>query len=221
MVEKLLRGNEEFQKIVHCNRAAFEKLYEKQTPLAVWVGCADSRAQPNVVTSAGSGTIFPFASVANAVPKNLEVAGATLEYGFLGLANPGGKPPALVVCGHYDCGGIRELVERHHPDFVKLHAFLKKNVGPARKILDKALKEKGEALEGSDYLDALAEANTLFQFERVKSFWAVKKAGPEAHAWMLDLKTGKIRTEMTELKRRGLLERVRELAEAAAAGGRR
>jgi len=209
MVEELLKGNSEFQKAVRENPAVFEKLAKGQNPVAVWIGCADSRAQPNVVTRAGSGMVFAYASVANAVPDDYEVVEATLEYGQLGLKNPGGKPPAVVVCGHYGCGGIRELVEKHHPEMRGLHSFLERSVGPAKKILDRALKGKGIELGQSDYLDALAEANALLQARKVQKHWAVEKAGSAVRAWMLDLKTGAINTEMRELKKHGLFEAVR------------
>ena len=92
----------------------FERLQRGQEPLALFITCADSRVNPNLVTQTDPGEIFIERNPGNMVPPYVEFVGgvtAGVEYAMLVL-----KVPVIVVCGHTDCGVMKALL---HPEQVE------------------------------------------------------------------------------------------------------
>ena len=113
MIEEFLSGNrrfidEEFSK----NSAYYSDLAESQHPKILWIGCSDSRVSEDVITNSKPGSIFVHRNVANIVAFNDINIASIIEYGVTHL-----KIPDIVVCGHYNCGGIQAMldgVEEHY-----------------------------------------------------------------------------------------------------------
>lgn len=110
MEDRLLEGivrfqNEEFEQ----HRALFTKLKSQQMPHTLFIGCADSRVVPNMITNTLPGELFVVRNIANIVPPyriSAEYAATTsaIEYAveILGVKS-------IVVCGHSNCGGCSAL----------------------------------------------------------------------------------------------------------------
>jgi len=82
---------------------------EGQQPSTLFVGCADSRVVPDLLTSALPGDLFVVRNVGSLIPPFEPDAGfhgtsAGIEFATLVL---GVKD--IVVCGHSHCGAIRAL----------------------------------------------------------------------------------------------------------------
>lgn len=82
---------------------------EGQQASTLFIGCADSRVVPDLLTSALPGDLFVIRNVGNLVPPFEPDAGfhgtsAGIEYAALVL---GVKD--IVICGHSDCGAIKAL----------------------------------------------------------------------------------------------------------------
>ncbi len=83
----------------------------------MFLTCADSRVNPNLVTQTNPGEIFIERNPGNMVPPYVEFVGgvtAGVEYAMLVL-----KVPVIVVCGHNDCGVMKALL---YPERVHEHA---------------------------------------------------------------------------------------------------
>ena len=107
---RIARGVAKFQtEIFPAQRELFERLRRGQDPLALFVTCADSRVNPNLVTQTEPGEIFIERNPGNMVPPYVEFVGgvtAGVEYAMLAL-----KVPLIVVCGHTDCGVMKALLD--------------------------------------------------------------------------------------------------------------
>ena len=91
-------------------REHYERLVaEGQTPSTLFLGCADSRVVPDLLTSSMPGELFVIRNVGNLIPPFEPDAGfhgtsAGIEFATLVL-----KVKDIVVCGHSHCGAIRAL----------------------------------------------------------------------------------------------------------------
>src|SRR5690606_17077519 len=86
------------------HRELFAELANGQRPEAVFITCADSRIDPNLVTQTRPGDLFIIRNAGNIVPPHTRQAGgvtASIEYG-VAVLNVG----HIVVCGHTHCGAM-------------------------------------------------------------------------------------------------------------------
>lgn len=122
-MDKLIEGYRRFRATGWPERRAlFEKLAkEGQSPRAMVISCADSRADPAIIFDAGPGELFVVRNVAAIVPPfepdgKYHGTSAALEYAVNVL-----EVPALIVLGHAMCGGVGALlggVPDATPDFL-------------------------------------------------------------------------------------------------------
>ena len=89
----------------------FQRLSEEQKPDVLFITCADSRVDPNLVTQSRPGEIFIVRNVGNIVPphdaiKDKNSVAAALEFAVLNL-----KVTDIIVCGHSNCGAMKTLYE--------------------------------------------------------------------------------------------------------------
>lgn len=80
----------------------FNKLAKGQSPSILWIGCSDARVPANLLIGADSGAVFVHRNIANQVLAIDVNAQSVLQYAIEFL-----HVPHIVVCGHYDCGGVR------------------------------------------------------------------------------------------------------------------
>jgi carbonic anhydrase len=117
--KKLIAGVQHFQQQVYPRlKTTYQRVVrEGQKPHALFITCADSRIDPELITQSGPGEIFVCRNIGNIVPAYGEVLGgvsALVEYAVAAL-----KVSQVVICGHTDCGAMDALV---HPDKIsRLH----------------------------------------------------------------------------------------------------
>jgi hypothetical protein len=71
------------------------------------LGCSDARVPANEIMGEECGSVFVVRNVANLVISTDFNLMAALQYAVTVL-----KVPHIIVCGHYDCGGVRASMER-------------------------------------------------------------------------------------------------------------
>jgi len=107
LVEGLRRFRRDYFPLFHEH---YQRLVaEGQRPSTLFLGCADSRVVPDLLTSALPGDLFVIRNVGSLIPPFEPDAGfhgtsAGIEFATLVL---GVKD--IVVCGHSHCGAIRAL----------------------------------------------------------------------------------------------------------------
>src|SRR3954468_9532028 len=94
---------EEKKKIDH---NYFADLSKGQNPEILYIGCSDSRVTAEEMTGVSPGQMFVHRNIANLVPNNDNSSAAVIEYAVDHL-----QVKYVVVCGHYNCGGIKAAMK--------------------------------------------------------------------------------------------------------------
>ena len=109
-VEHIIDGVLRFQREVYPNsEALYRELAISQSPMAMFIGCSDSRVVPEVLTGQDPGSLFVVRNAGNIIPPSSTEPGgvtASIEYAVrvLGI-------PDIIVCGHSGCGAIDGSLE--------------------------------------------------------------------------------------------------------------
>ncbi len=112
MITTLLEGNKRFvSDVFDREKDYFAELSKHQRPTVLWIGCSDSRVPVNTITQTRPGEVFVHRNVGNIVATNDWNLSAVLEFTINHL-----NIPDVVVCGHYNCGGINALVNESPDD---------------------------------------------------------------------------------------------------------
>jgi carbonic anhydrase len=185
--DRILAGIGRFRTYFEENRELFELLAGKgQAPQVLFIGCADSRAAPELITQSSPGDLFVTRNVGNIVPpygSGQTSIGAVVEFAVLELA-----VRHIVLCGHTDCGGIRGLDQAvdwaGEPHIARWIEYAR----PAKTQVEAG------GLPDKDRHLATVRANVLLQLENLRSYDPVR-AGENAgtlslHGWVYHLETG-------------------------------
>ena len=174
-----------------------EEIYRKaasepQRPHALFVTCADSRIDPELITQSGPGDLFVTRNIGNMVPAYGEMLGgvsAVIEYAVTWL-----KVQHVVVCGHSDCGAMKGLL---HPEALTKMPTVQRWLRNADAALSVAnsLAEHGE--EPDELMRRLTEENVLLQLQHLRTHPSVAGAMAREEltisGWVYDIGHGEVR----------------------------
>lgn len=90
------------KKVLSQEPELFDAIGKGQAPKYLWIGCCDSRVAPETMVSAKPGEIFVHRNIANMVVSTDTNLRAALKFAVEYL-----KVEHIIVCGHYDCGGLK------------------------------------------------------------------------------------------------------------------
>lgn len=191
--EKLIAGVRRFQQEIYPKRAAeYQQVArEGQKPHALFITCADSRIDPEMITQSGPGEIFVARNIGNLVPAYGEMLGgvsAIVEYAVAAL-----QVSHVVVCGHTDCGAMIGLL---HPKKVDKFPIVKSWLHNADAALS-VVRSRNTAADEPAALDQLIEENVILQMNHLRTHPSV--AGRLAQGalalsgWVYDIGQGIVR----------------------------
>ncbi len=84
----------------------FDRLAKGQYPEVLYIGCSDSRVTAEDLMGAQPGQVFIHRNIANIVPATDLSSLSVIEYAIVYL-----DVKYIVVCGHYECGGVRAALQ--------------------------------------------------------------------------------------------------------------
>ena len=155
-----------------------------QTPEFLWIGCSDSRVPAEDITGTEPGELFVHRNIANLVVHTDFNMLSVLQYAVESL-----KVRHVIVCGHYNCGGVKNAMS--NKDLGLINKWL-------RNIKDVYRVNKRELDTISDFqrrYDRLVELNVSEQVQNLAETSIVQRAWhyhqrPTVHGWVYDLHTG-------------------------------
>ncbi|MGN8059208.1 carbonic anhydrase [Pedobacter sp. 22163] len=185
-VEEVFKNNEKWiaEKLA-INPDYFTELSKGQSPEFLYIGCSDSRVTAEDLMGIQPGQAFVHRNVANLV-NNVDLNVMTvLNYAVRHL-----KVNHIVVCGHYNCGGVKAAMQP--ADLGILNPWLR-NIRDVYRIHKDELNAIGD--ESLRY-NRLVELNVQEQCVNLLKTAAVQEAitnrGLTVQGWVFDIHTGRL-----------------------------
>jgi carbonic anhydrase len=175
----------------------FADLANGQSPEVLFITCADSRIDPNMVTQTEPGDLFIIRNAGNIVPPHAKQAGgvtASIEFAVAALG-----VKHIVVCGHTDCGAMKGAL---NPAGLDGLPHVQEWLDHSRAAVDIVKAKHGQATVSE--LGEVTEQNVLLQLQHLRTHPAV--AGPlstgavDLHGWVYDIKHGTVSSYCEEKK---------------------
>lgn len=188
IISKLKAGNQKFvDTTIQKDPEFFTRLAEGQTPEVMWIGCSDSRSPANEITHTNAGEIFVHRNIANMVVHTDMNLLSVLDYAVNVL-----QVKHVIVCGHYECGGIRAAMQqgvsglvgnwvRHIKDVYRLYEDELEAITDFRERFDKFVE-----------INVYEQVFDLVKTSIVQKAWSERNS-PRIHGWVFDVRTGLIK----------------------------
>jgi carbonic anhydrase len=165
---------------------------EPQRPHALFITCADSRLDPELITQSGPGDIFVTRNIGNLVPAYGEMLGgvsAVVEYAVTGL-----KVQHVVICGHSDCGAMKALIRPESLTEMPAVRNWMNNAAAAMSVAKSMAKKDERPIE---FVKRLTEENVLLQLQHLRTHPSVAGAMAREEltisGWVYDIGKGEVR----------------------------
>ena len=205
-MDKLFKGVAKFrQDDFEAHKELFQSLGREQKPHTLFIGCADSRVVPDLITRTIPGELFTVRNIANIVPPfrpTEEYAGTTssIEYAVLAL-----EVENVVICGHSNCGGCAAMNQpeeelAHLPNVRRWLAISKEVRGRVDRQMGSGSKKKREWL--TEQINILVQMRNLLTYPYVRERY--EQGRLKIYGWYYIIETGEIfnfndKTETFEL----------------------
>lgn len=200
-MQKLIQGVHNFQtQEFRGYGGLFRRLAQDgQAPHALFVTCADSRVQAELITGSKPGDLFVIKNVGNIIPPasvsgpNSTAAAVEFAIESLGVGD-------IVVCGHTQCGAMAALVRgiphaEHQP-------YLAEWLEQSQTVRDAVAQNHPKVTDPADLETLMAEENVLFGLENLKTYGVVQRALDTArvrlHGWMFRIRDARLSAYSSE-----------------------
>ncbi|MBS3953512.1 MAG: carbonate dehydratase [Methylomicrobium sp.] len=185
--EKLLAENKAWAKAVKTeNPDFFYNLAKEQKPKFLWLGCSDSRVPAEIIVKAAPGEMFIHRNIANQMISTDFNCLSVLQYAVNVL-----EVKHIIVCGHYNCGGVKGALNRQHPELMITNKWLLhiKDIYRMHKDEVDALPTEEQRVNRLVELNIIEQINTLAYTSIVQKSWHEHKR-PVLHGWVYGLSDG-------------------------------
>tara|TARA_R110002072_G_scaffold174802_19_gene330583 strand:+ start:3651 stop:4286 length:636 start_codon:yes stop_codon:yes gene_type:complete len=183
----------------------FEKLAKGQQPPLLWIGCADSRVPANEIIGAQPGEVFVHRNIANMVVHTDINMLSVVDYAVNVL-----KVKHIIVCGHYNCGGVQAAMGnksygiidnwiRHIKNTYRLH----------KKELD-AIEDESKRFDRYVELNVSEQVFDLAKTSIVQNAWK-NNQDLMLHGWVYSIKKGIIQEVVSRVANNSKLDEVYQL----------
>ena len=178
-IEQLLANNKAWAEDVEKDMPGFfRKLENQHKPKILWIGCSDSRVPADQLVGVMPGEVFVHRNISNQVINTDINLMCVLQYAIDFL-----RVKHIIVCGHYNCGGIEAVLENQTSG-----------------LLDHWLENVKDLMErnGTPGLDEMCELNVRLQVRNLALNTIVRRAWSQGHplflhGWIYSVSNGLLR----------------------------
>ena len=166
----------------------FERMSNIQTPEFLWIGCSDSRVPANEITGTQPGEIFVHRNIANMVVHTDLNLLSVLQYAVEVL-----EVQHIIVCGHYDCGGVKAAMSNHNLGIINKWLRNIKDVHRFHRQEVDAIADEGARINRMVELNVQEQVMNLAKTSIIQKSWKHKNQ-PHIHGWVYDLHDGIVKS---------------------------
>ena len=181
----------------------FKKLAKEQNPEYLYIGCSDSRVTTEVLMGLKPGEVFVHRNIANLVNTLDLNAISAIQYAVEHL-----KVKHIIVCGHYDCGGIKAAMSPE--DLGLLNPWLRniRDIYRLHRIELDAIADEKERNNRLVELNVQEQCINVIKLACVQERYLVDEY-PIVHGWVFDISTGKLKDLNLDFK--NILKDIQEI----------
>ena len=185
-IDQIFRNNQQWvQEKLKLDPNYFEKLSEGQNPEVLYIGCSDSRVTAEELMGAKPGEAFIHRNIANVV-SNLDLSAmSVINYAVSIL-----KVKHIIVCGHYDCGGVKAAMESK--DLGILNPWLRniRDVYRLHRTELNSIEDEKEKYKRLVELNVQEQCVNVIKTSDVQI--AHRERGITVHGWVFNIHSGKL-----------------------------
>lgn len=165
----------------------FTRMVGQQRPNYLWIGCSDSRVTANDILNLDPGEVFVHRNIANIAHSSDMNLLAVLEYAVNVL-----HVQHIIICGHYNCGGIERALGDER------NALVDYWLQPIVMLYRKHNAAFTQKLDRRAQINRLCEINIEMQVRRVATTPIVENAWLQGaplhiHGWIYNVEDGILR----------------------------
>jgi carbonic anhydrase len=165
----------------------FDKLSEGQQPEFLYIGCSDSRVTAEDLMGLQPGEVFIHRNVANLVISTDNNVNAVIQFAVEFL-----KVKYIIVCGHYECGGIKAAL--NPSDMGQLNSWLQtlRDVYRLHRNELDGIENERELFDRLVELNVQEQCMNIVKIDHVQRAW-YKTGYPKVYGWVFDVRTGNLK----------------------------
>lgn len=165
----------------------FERMADEQKPEYLWIGCSDSRVPAEEITGTEPGEIFVHRNIANLVIHTDFNLLSVLQFAVEVL-----EVKHIIVCGHYNCGGIKHALSNKHLGLINKWLRNIKDIYRIHHRELESIKDEQAKLDRFIELNVMEQVQNLAETTIVQRSWHKRKM-PYIHGWVYDIRSGYIK----------------------------
>jgi len=186
-IARIFRNNERWiaEKLAQ-DPEYFRELAKGQRPEFLYIGCSDSRVTAEELMGLQPGQVFIHRNIANLVVATDNNVNSVVQFAVQQL-----KIKYIVVCGHYECGGVRAAM--NPSDIGQLNSWLQtlRDVYRLHHAALDAIDDEKERYDRLVELNVREQCINVLKIDHVqRSFYAT--GFPRVHGWVFDVRTGQL-----------------------------
>jgi len=172
------------QKVDQEDPEFFKNLSSQQAPQYFWIGCSDSRVPANEIIGLPPGEVFVHRNIANLVIHTDINCLSVLQYAVDVL-----KVKHIIVCGHYDCGGVKGAMSHQSNGLVDNWLRHIRDIYAKYELTLNAIEDEHARTEKLCEINVIEQVANVCHTTIVQDAW---RRGQElaVHGWIYALQNG-------------------------------